>query len=434
MGVVATTQKSADLTDPAAQAADVALAATVNAQATVAATPAALAQVIAQHPQFIEAIIVAAQKSHGNGFVQSALGIVENQAPAEAPASAHHADAPAPAQADVASKTKQLTDKWGVRPHRFGGYVDGSNAAEMVFRETVPTAVAFINQRAKANHHEFQISNAELTTNFIAEGGNSLLDNNALDGIDGFNSLGLDTFMDRIDSLKPWLHPSIEHGRVIASEHMNEKQERVHSVGQLTLVQAIYASAAMLALTKSMLERDAKGTTTPLGKMNDTEQFYLETIYYNAGPGVGKGVLDKDGPQAAHRKWTGTDDTTHNRNAQYNASWRTSTYELMRDSTLDRDQFRPAPADAAKAGNDDLGQQIERIKVTVADLDEFITRSQAEITNYQLLRSPQETIDSVQKGLDEATKLRAAKVEMLAELVQIHKPDAAAGGTSSPTP
>lgn len=328
-------------------------------QAMRITTPAQLAEVLAA-PGNRDATIATAHKLYGNAFVVEAVRIASERSTADA------------------ARNEQLTQAYGLRPRRYGGYVDGTNAAEAVFRNVVPQAVAFINQRAEARKLKFRLSVAELVTNFIAEGGGArVLNDGYLAGIDGFSHLGIDTFIDRYDELRPWIHPSITRDKVVPVASTNEKGERVHSIGALTLVQAIYASAAMLAHAKAELERGVAGRPGGISKLTDRQQQYLTTVFFNAGPGFGRKLLAQRGPAAADRPWSGTDDhATHNRNAHFNATVRGSTYASVRDTVLDDDRFRGLPTgDIAERVRAELGST----DALARHFDEQVARDRAEL-------------------------------------------------------
>jgi hypothetical protein len=353
----------------------------VQKKVAAAKTPADFAALIAANPTQIDAYVDAAQKQHGNSFVTKALALAAQASHPTAVAAEVAAAGPQAASAakpetataerdpNEAAKIKALTEKWGVRPRRFSGLVDGGNATEALYRSIAPQAVAFINAKAAERKLKMRITLAELTTNFIAEGGYYVLNDNMTDGIDGFQHLGIDTFIDRIAALRPWLHPSIAESRLQPQKAVNEKGETVTSITNLSIIQAIYASAAMMGWNKSVVEGDLGKAGKSMNEVTDTEQYYLDTVYFNAGPGFGKKLLANQGLAATHRKWEKTDDLKHSTNAQFNASWRTASFELMRDSTLQKDNFRPTSPANADASTKDLATASAATTQRIAELE-----------------------------------------------------------------
>ncbi len=327
-------------------------------------TAAALAEAL-QAAGNRDAMVRVAQRLLGNQVVLAALDL-------ETAAKTH-----------AESREAELTAAYGLRPRRYGRLVNGDNAAEAMFRTVAPQVVAFINARAAAAGYKFRLTVAELMTNFIAEGGFIVLDRGMTDGIDGFNHLGADTFMDRYAELKPWLHPSITKERVTPAKKTNEKGESVTSITDLTLAQAVYASAAMLAHAQTEVEKDTRGGPGGFAGLTDRQETYFTTMYYNAGPGFGGKTLANQGRGAADRRWTGTDDhATNGRNAHFNATMRTSSFEYTRDVVLDNDQFRTGPNGQAAVDTrtqlDDQAaaaqRQIDGAGMEIATLDAELER------------------------------------------------------------
>ena len=366
----------------------------VQKKVAAAKTPADFAALLAANPTQIDAYVNAAQKQHGNSFVTKALALAAQASHPAAVAAAgpQAASAVKPAtetaerDPNEAAKITALTTNWGVHPHRFPGLVDGGNATEALYRSIAPQAVAFINAKAAERKLKMRITLAELTTNFIAEGGYYVLNGNMTDGIDGFQHLGIDTFIDRIAALRPWLHPSIAESRLQPQKATNEKGETVTSITNLSIIQAIYASAAMMGWNKSVVEGDLGKAGKSMNEVTDTEQYYLDTVYFNAGPGFGKKLLTNQGLAATHRTWDKGDDfTKHSTNAQFNATWRTASFELMRDSTLQKDSFRPMSPANAEASNTDLTTASATASNRIAELERIAEQ------NTQALQQAQQT-------------------------------------------
>ena len=159
----------------------------------------------------------------------------------------------------------------------------------------MPEITAHMNEKAKEQGLELELTVAELTTNFLAEGGILAVKSNYTEGLDGFSYAGIDTFMDRYQELTPWLHPCIRKENVTAKSNTNEKGEKVKSITGLTLIQAAYANAAMYAAGKARLERHVKRTKgLEIDSLSETQSFYWATMYYNAGEGTARKRMARD--------------------------------------------------------------------------------------------------------------------------------------------
>lgn len=98
------------------------------------------------------------------------------------------------ADADDDQLVKTLTQKYGLAPKRYTFLFDQSNAAEMVFAEV-------INQAAK----DLSVTPVELGINAISEGAIYELKDNVVDGIDSFESFGIDSLISNVEALRPWI-------------------------------------------------------------------------------------------------------------------------------------------------------------------------------------------------------------------------------------
>jgi hypothetical protein len=289
--------------------------------------------------------------------------------------------------ADPNKRSAELTAKHGVRPRNYVGALDGSNTAEVLIREVMPQITTFLNGRAAAQKLDTKFTVAELTTNFLAEGGILALKENVTQDLDGFQIAGVDTFMDRYEQLRPWLHPCIMKDKVSATENKNEKGETVRSIGNLTLVQAAWANATMYAAGKARIEKWHKRHNSDIDNLSDVEQYYWSTTYYNAGEGFAEKNLAANGVGAANKKWGKADDwQKYYTNATYNAKMRTSTFEMTRDEAMSHDSFKPiapevqqtaAPevqGDVARLHGeiDAIGQATVNYDARVAELEDII--------------------------------------------------------------
>lgn len=226
-----------------------------------------------------------------------------------------------------------LKAKYGVRPRRYVGLLNQSNEAEKRFVGMMPMVTAFLNDLASRHSTPFSMHEAELMVNFITEGGFFVLDGDQIDGIDGFGSLGIDTLVDNYAALKPWLHQSIrdaiENGdRVV--ENINELGQKVKSLTDLTIEEGMWANAGMFAWSRATLAADLASRGTPLASLPQEGQFFWTTVYFNAGPGTGRKMLDKNGVRFFEKKWLKADDANQfSQSAQFNALWRTASFEYL---------------------------------------------------------------------------------------------------------
>jgi len=307
-------------------------------------------------------------------------------------------------------RSAELTAKHGVRPRDYSDALDGSNTAELLVREVMPQIATFLNGRAAAQKLETRFTVAELTTNFLAEGGILATKANATENLDGFNIAGVDTFLDRYQELKPWLHPGITRDKVEGTERLNEKNEKVKSIGSLTIVQAAWANATMYAAGKARFEKWLKRHNKHITGLSDVEQFYWSTTYYNAGEGNAEKSLASIGVGGANTKWNRADDwQKYYRNMTYNAKMRTSTFELTRDVSVKGGAFNPVADDKKQAAGAELDGEIERTRDTVTQLGHALATYDARVAELR-------DLIAANKGRPESA---AATAQFEAELAQL---------------
>lgn len=312
------------------------------------------------------------------------------------PAVAGHADAATTASeqagydSNVDKRKAELTAKHGVRPRDYTDALDGSNTAELILREAMPQITQWLNNKAAGMHLDTRFTVAELTTNFLAEGGILALKANAITDLDGFQVAGVDTFMDRYAELKPWLHPSIEKDKVAGVKAQNEKGEQVTSIGNLTLVQAAWANATMYAAGKTRLEKWLKRHNNDIDNLSSTQQFYWATTYYNAGEGYAEKKLAAEGVKAADKKWTKADDwEKYYTSATYNAKMRSSTFELTRDEAMHDDKFKPITPEAQAVVAAEASAELDWLRAEIAQTKDPKRHAQLE-QQMKILESAQQ--------------------------------------------
>ena len=311
------------------------------------------------------------------------LGPAEDGA-ADAPATETAPEAPP----DRATEKKTLEKSRGLRPRDYSNSLDGSNLAETAFREYLPIVTASMNTRAAAQGLTFRFNEAEIASNFLMEGGILALQSNATTGLDGFQYFGIDTFMNRYTELLPWLDESIKKEMVSSKTNQNEKSESVKSITNISLVQGLWANAAMWAQAKGMLDTDLRAMGTSVAELPDTRQMFWTTMYYNAGPGTGHKYLEKNGVEFADKKWTKGEDEANWTNAQYNAVMRTSTYEFFRDQECGTDgHLKPVPSgtDRSRVAADATARlarvetKLTAARAALATADQKLTEAQAQL-------------------------------------------------------
>lgn len=248
----------------------------------------------------------------------------------------------------TAQATPDLTAKYGIRPRRYEGYLNSSNEAEYAFSETLREATVFLRQRIAEREVDVTVDEDELATNALAEGlGATVLEPNVVDGLSGFNSLGLDTLVDALPAYKPWLHPEVlAHVRPENIEtQTNEKKQTVRSLGNLSVRLGVLACAGVYTWFKARAAADFAAKGLRLSLLPPSGQMYWATVYYNAGAGAGKDWLDKYGVDKYREKWTRGDDfIRYSTNPHFNALLRAASFELLQQTVYEHGKRPPTPA------------------------------------------------------------------------------------------
>ncbi len=237
-------------------------------------------------------------------------------------------------EGEEAKTEKRITAERGARPHRFKRLLDAPvNEQQRRFARAVPEVTRYLNQLLAKHHSKLLLSEAEVATNFLTEGGFNLLTDGAdADHVDGFGDAGIDTLVDRYQSLKQWLHPSVREA-VESGDHTatstNEQEKEVHSITDISMETAMYANAGMYVAEMQSVARDLAAMGVSLASLPKEAQVFWTTIYFNAGEGSGRNLLRKHGVNYYLQKWTGEDSVSHNRNPSYNAASRTATFQAL---------------------------------------------------------------------------------------------------------
>lgn len=229
---------------------------------------------------------------------------------------------------------KKIGDQYKVRPRSYLGLLDKIGTTQRIekeFLERVRDAANFVNAKIAAKQWGFKVSQEEIVTTFMTEGGVLNLRAN-VENFNGFGSLGLDTYGSLLDNENLRFLSFSELLDLKTSFYTNEKGERYKTFDELDLRQAVYAVAGMYAFNKLMLARNLKARGMNINALTPEQQFFWTTVYFNAGPGGGKKLFEKEGLQYADKPWHRKDENAkYNRVPKYNATWRTASFKLIRE-------------------------------------------------------------------------------------------------------
>jgi hypothetical protein len=238
---------------------------------------------------------------------------------------------------------KQIESASGVHVHgEYEQLLGHDNDAVRRLKAALPAVTKVVNDAlARAGIH-VTLSESELEVNFLAEGGDKVIAAARTSGIDGYEDVGIDSFIDKFEQLKTYLPDDLvafaqkkSHQRAVD----NEQGQRMHTITNMSLEQALQANASMYALALQQLTADLKTLDPPVDIATVPEQgrVFWTTLYYNAGPGtarydlVHKGVdwyKEKWAPRAKHGEH-GKHQKTDGMDARYNALSRTGSWELL---------------------------------------------------------------------------------------------------------
>ncbi|MFN0252064.1 MAG: hypothetical protein ACKV2T_34630 [Kofleriaceae bacterium] len=244
----------------------------------------------------------------------------------------------ADAAADALST--RLRTKYGLRPRRYTGLFNDSNIAEERFTAALPVITTAINQRAQARGAAFRFTQAEIATNFISEGGFTLLAANQADSdpsadfyINGWNHLGTDSIVANATAVGPWLSPTLRALVADTNRHIsgiNERNEPYTTIWVDTIEQGIELNAAMFAWSRDLAAAKIADEGTAWADVAPEARFFWSTVWFNAGPGLGESQVEAHGVDYWQTRWTrGDDHEQFSRFLRYNALWRTSSWEFM---------------------------------------------------------------------------------------------------------
>lgn len=231
----------------------------------------------------------------------------------------------------------ELTRRYGVRPRIYSGFWNRSNEAEEIFLDLLPEMARYQNGVLAARGAIVRVTEPELAVNFISEGGFFPLDQNRLTDLNSFG-MGVDTLYDnRVslgDHVEPGLRARLE--TLPRTVDLNERNEPVTTVEGLSLREALWANAGIFAWSKARAERDLEAEGETMSALPEAEQFFWTTVYFNAGIGRGRELLQSEGVGWHEQPWPLADDHgTYWLNARFNALWRTASFEYLRRTRYD---------------------------------------------------------------------------------------------------
>jgi len=235
-------------------------------------------------------------------------------------------------------KIRELTGRWGVRPRVYAGLWKGDNAAEQRFLDALPEVTRFLNERLAKSGSPVRVTEAEVATNFLAEGAIVPLSKGDPGPYHSFSVMGLDSLVTNYAALKPWLHDSVV--REVATGWrgtvQNEKKQNLEVIHFLGMEPGMYASGGMYVWSKMQATRDLAARGVKMSDLPQEAQVYWSTIYFNAGPALGRRTLDQYGVDDYKVPWSGGESLRYHFNQRYNARWRTGTFELLQHDVYAR--------------------------------------------------------------------------------------------------
>ncbi len=210
------------------------------------------------------------------------------------------------------------------------------NGTGRAFRAALPIVTKVVNDALKRAGIAVTLDESELAANFLAEGGDQLLARDVGKGIDGFGHAGIDTLMQKLAELAPYLPPDLlafARDKRNHVTHTNERGEQVHSLQNLAIDQALQANASMYALALSDLTGDLRGLSPPVdvATLPELARVFWTELYFNAGSGRGKKDLIAHGVDWYKERWT--KHRGDGSSPKYNALVRSGSWELLDHAT-----------------------------------------------------------------------------------------------------
>ncbi len=205
--------------------------------------------------------------------------------------------------------------------------------AESNFIGLLPRLTAYMNDLVHQNGYSFTVLPAEAALTFIMEGGYFVLQSNQIEGIDGYNDIGVDTLVSNYANTRRWLHPMIQtlvSGNQQTGDYTNEQGQSVSTLYNLTLEEAMYANAGMFVYYKAVLASFLKNRGVNINTLPPKAQFFWSSMFYNAGAGTAGSIYRKYGLNFYRSHWKKTDSFyDHFMSPKYNATVRIAQIEYL---------------------------------------------------------------------------------------------------------
>lgn len=237
-----------------------------------------------------------------------------------------------PALASEIRRTGAYRRRDGVRVPVYNYLFDGSSAAERIFRALLTQVTTFINGKLRDSGYAFTLHEAELATNFLAEGGDRpIARGDPAAFFSGAGSLGIDSFMDEYPKLKRWLPtkviqlveacsvleieralqrtltgiekdfvtsptqscyaPGVRGSGLLTVPFTNELSTTYYTLDLIDMDIGMYANAAMFVASMTRAARDIPS----FAELEREARFFWATVYFNSGAGNGRKLLQKHG-------------------------------------------------------------------------------------------------------------------------------------------
>lgn len=223
-----------------------------------------------------------------------------------------------------------VTRKYGVDPKKYDHLFDKNMPTEDHFSQATKQVTLHLNEVAQKAGKTYRFTESEIAVNVISEGAYYVLvDGSDQEKLSGFSSFGIDTFMQRIVELRPWLNDDLRTWASDEAHHeprVNEKGEDIVSLRVRDLAMGTAANGAMFAAARERFSKDAER----LGvreELTHEAWFFWTSVYYNAGEGTGLKLLKKHGVKYWQSRPTEPDNVL---NPKSNAAWRTATWDYLR--------------------------------------------------------------------------------------------------------
>jgi hypothetical protein len=277
------------------------------------------------------------------------------------------------ARADaVQEESVKLHQKLGVRPRNYRSTFDAPrNDAQQLISRALPAVTKFMNERLASSGSKVRVTEAEIAANFMSEGGALLVELDKVDEVDGYYYAGLDTLIDRYQSLKHFLPADV---RALCEEtkhhvtHKNEQNVDVTTLKDLSLTQTLVANAGMYAQTATFVERELRQKGIELASLPAQARVFWCTIYFNCKLETARELLRTHTVDWYKVAWNKEDDAhKYLGDAKYNATLRSANFRLL-EADLDG---------PAKGPRDETGLPTAAVKTELVPVDQIVQQQDA---------------------------------------------------------